>query len=187
MPSKKLATLDGPSGIPFELVFNPAPVSGFPAGALLAASLADQDTDTGRLRLWDISKIDEGGAAGLTVANFSLPEGFSFLAFSPDGQALAASSYGGSVRSWTCRPCWKTAGRVPATATLSGHDELALGLAFSPDGKLLASGAQDGTARLWTMTALQTGGSGAEVTVLKGHEGWATTWPLAPTALAGDQ
>ena len=171
---ERLAKLDGPLGQPFDLAFNPAPVGGFSAGSLLAASLADQDAEAGRLRLWDISGIDESGDARPPVASLNIPEGLTFLAFSPDGQTLAVASYEGAVLLWDVANLLETGGRGPAAAILSGHDDLVLGVAFSPNGKLLASGAADGTARLWDVaTALETGGSGAEVTVLEGHEDWA--------------
>jgi WD40 repeat protein/tetratricopeptide (TPR) repeat protein len=170
---ERLATLDGPPGLPFELAFNPGPVGAFAAGTLLATSVMELDTDAGRLLLWDISRIRDGGDAAPTVANYGMPEGLTFLAFSPDGQALAVSSGNGAVLLWDVPDLLQTGGRGPVTATLSGHDDVAFGLAFSSNGRLLASGAQDGTARLWDVaTALESGGSGAEVTVLKGHEGW---------------
>jgi WD40 repeat protein len=65
------------------------------------------------------------------------------LAFSPDSQALAATTegLGPSVH------LWDLATRAERTA--AGHTQLVVGLAFHPSGKRLATGSLDGTARLW--------------------------------------
>jgi len=67
------------------------------------------------------------------------------LAFSPDGQILAAGTSGKEVRLWD----------LPAAAErppLRGHRRTIHGVAFSPDGKTLASGSLDKTVKLWDLT-----------------------------------
>jgi WD40 repeat protein len=63
------------------------------------------------------------------------------LAFSPDGQTLAAAS------GWTVK-LWDLATRKER-ATLTGHKQPVDALAFTRDGRTLASGAAPGTVRFW--------------------------------------
>jgi tetratricopeptide (TPR) repeat protein len=170
-----LATLGGPLGsLPLDVALHPA-------GSLLATSYLNQDTVAGTIRLWDISQIQERGDESPVIANLYDEEGLIFLAFSPDGQVLAAGNGVGAVHLWDVASLLETGGPGAEVATLTGHDDLVFGLAFSPDGGLLASGSQDSTARLWDIEmALEGGGSGAEVTVLEGHEGWAYGVAFSP-------
>ncbi len=63
------------------------------------------------------------------------------LAFSPDGQSLAAGALDGSV--WV----WERASGQPRR--LGRHEGRVNALAFSPDGRHLASAGNDRTTRLW--------------------------------------
>ncbi|GAC1565883.1 MAG: hypothetical protein NVS2B2_37560 [Ktedonobacteraceae bacterium] len=64
------------------------------------------------------------------------------VAFSPDGQTLASSSWGDSINLWNL-----STGQV--LRTLTGHSSGVTSVAFSPDGQTLASGSQDSTIKLW--------------------------------------
>ena len=64
------------------------------------------------------------------------------LAFSPDAQMLAASTYSRGIQLWNMSTC-------SLLATLTGHRDSILCVAFSPDGKLLASGSTDNTTKIW--------------------------------------
>jgi WD40 repeat protein len=64
------------------------------------------------------------------------------MAFSPDGQILATSSWDHSVRLWD----FSTRKKI---ATLQGHLNEVWSVAFSADGKMAASGAKDGEVKLW--------------------------------------
>jgi WD40 repeat protein len=82
---------------------------------------------------------------------------FTSVAFSPDGQLLAAGNENGRVRLWT------VGGRL--VRVLDGHQGPVWSLSFAPDGKTLATAGQDGTARLWELA------TGKERARLRGHRG----------------
>lgn len=80
------------------------------------------------------------------------------LAFSPDGQLLAAGTTKGEVRLWqavTGQPLF----------TYEGHTNWVQSVAFSPDSQLLASGSTDQTIRLWDART----STGHCLKVLSGH------------------
>jgi WD40 repeat protein len=78
------------------------------------------------------------------------------IAYSPDGQTLAASDSNGEIRLWS----------VPdgqCLLTCSGHTNWVRAIAFSPDGRYLASSSDDRTMKLWDLqdgTCVQTLGKG---------------------------
>ena len=65
------------------------------------------------------------------------------LAFSPDGQVLAAALRDGEVRRW-----WTDTGEE-IEPPLRAHTGNVLAIAFAPSGKVLASGGRDGSVVLW--------------------------------------
>lgn len=75
--------------------------------------------------------------------------GISALAWSDDGELLAAARYDGVIRVWAVA----TEQRL---FTLRGHIGAVNGLAFSPDGALLASAGDDFSVRVWEV-ATRTG------------------------------
>src|SRR5437016_5862835 len=78
------------------------------------------------------------------------------VAYSPDGNLLAAGAADGSVR------LFDPANGRPL-ATLAGHGDAVAALAFSPDGSRLASASYDKTVRVWDVAARK------EVAKLAGH------------------
>jgi eukaryotic-like serine/threonine-protein kinase len=64
------------------------------------------------------------------------------VAFSPDGQTVAAAGEDNAIGVWMIED-----GRL--LCSLEGHTNPARSIAFSPDGKYLVSGSGDGTIRLW--------------------------------------
>jgi WD40 repeat protein len=78
------------------------------------------------------------------------------IAYSPDGQTLAASDSNGEIRLWsvTDRQC---------LLTCSGHTNWVRAIKFSPDGRYLASSSDDLRIKLWDLqdgTCLKTIGDG---------------------------
>jgi WD40 repeat protein len=88
------------------------------------------------------------------------------VAFSPDGQTLAAASADGLTRLWSVRD---PARPVPLGAPLTGPASYAYSVAFSPDGKTLAAGVTDGTVWLWNLTVPAHPSLVATITGPNGH------------------
>ncbi len=89
----------------------------------------------------DIDLLTAGGQPD-RLAN--VPEGIQDLAWSPDGQSLAAACRDGTVRIWSV-----SEGLHAEPHVLSAHKGAVLSVAWSSDGLLLASGGNDGTVCLW--------------------------------------
>ena len=66
------------------------------------------------------------------------------LAFSPDGEILAAGTEDGIINLWDSSS-WELLKTIPA------HTDWVQSLVFSHDSKILVSGSSDGTARSWAM------------------------------------
>lgn len=103
-------------------------------GATLAVAFGEMSTEamTGELVLWDVAKREarflSGGKGGPVES----------VAFSPDGQLLAASQLKRASSS-SVVILWDVASSNKLQA-LEGHSGSVYALAFSPDGKTLASG-----------------------------------------------
>jgi WD40 repeat protein len=94
--------------------------------------------DNGIVYLWEL-------ATGKLVKSFPAhQQAITSLAFSPDGQTLASSSWDKTVK------VWQTNGNL--IHTLTGHEKVVNAIAISSDGKTLVSGSQDRTIRLWDLT-----------------------------------
>ena len=72
------------------------------------------------------------------------------VAFSPDGELLAAGGAGHTVRCFDGR-------RGTLLGTLRGHDDEVLSLAFAPAGRRLLTSSNDHTARLWDASEVDRG------------------------------
>jgi Tol biopolymer transport system component len=68
------------------------------------------------------------------------------VAFSHDGDLLAAGTFTGEVK------VWHAASALPLH-TFRGHTDVVRSVAFSPDGKTLASGSADRTVHLWEVSS----------------------------------
>jgi eukaryotic-like serine/threonine-protein kinase len=92
------------------------------------------------IRLWNV-------VTGERIAELPFTPHSMDVAFSPDGQTLAAAAES-SV--WL----WDVASRSQL-AVLRGHEGTIYGIAFSPNGQTLATIGQDGSARLWHVATRQ--------------------------------
>ncbi len=125
-----------------------------PDGSLWANADAD-----GVIKLFDAAS---GKAVGDALQ--SAEPGIYSLAFSPDGQLLAAGHVSGRIGLWRrgADAKWQ-----PQDLVLDAHLDRVVTLAFSADGRYLASGSLDSTAILWEIT-----GDSADLTshtVLSAH------------------
>jgi WD40 repeat protein/energy-coupling factor transporter ATP-binding protein EcfA2 len=67
------------------------------------------------------------------------------IAFSPNGEILAAAHEDGSVGLWNVKL------RNPVGAPLRGNQDRVTSIAFSPDGKFFVTGARDGSSVVWNL------------------------------------
>jgi WD40 repeat protein len=103
-------------------------------GGILATCRSD------RIRLWQVDNGDllETIKAPQDIQN----DGFTSLAFSPDGKIIATGTVRGKI--WV----WEAASGA-LLGTLDGHKGSVTGIVFTPDGKRIISAAEDGTLRVW--------------------------------------
>ena len=118
-------------------------------------TLASASPDT-TIRLWD-THTGEHKTSLRAHSGFGYI-GFYSVAFSPNGQMIAAGGdYGDpSIRLWELHD-------EENIRTLTGHTERIVSVVFSPDGQIIASGSADNTIRLWNPN------NGNLVRTLTGH------------------
>ena len=89
------------------------------------------------------------------------------VAFSPNGELLAAGSSDGQIRLWQARD-------GQPLLTCEGHTGAVMSVVFSPDGHTLASGSLDQTVRLWHVP------TGQALKTLIGHTNKVTSVAFSP-------
>src|SRR5579885_3638991 len=89
------------------------------------------------------------------------------VAFSPNGELLAAGVANGEIRLWQAESGtpWRT---------FQGHKDWLRSVAFSPDGSIIVSGGEDYTVRLWDVN------SGQCLKTLREHTGWVRSIVFRP-------
>src|SRR6266508_2939006 len=101
--------------------------AGVVVGAIAIGTREKNHDAAGRLKASPVLRGHTGGAHS--------------LAFSPDGNTLAAAAVVGKIRLWDTSN-WRLVGELP------GHTPL-LDAAFSPDGGMLVTTGEDGSVKLW--------------------------------------
>ncbi|KAI9790347.1 MAG: general transcription repressor [Peltula sp. TS41687] len=92
------------------------------------------------VRLWDVE-------AGHNVMTFTIEDGVTTVAISPDGRYVAAGSLDKSVRVWDTT----TGNSVERLDGVDGHRDSVYSVAFAPNGRDLVSGSLDKTIKLWEL------------------------------------
>ena len=93
---------------------------------------------------------------GQPIKNLPIDDPVGDVAFSPDGQWLAAGSDDNKIQ------LWRTSD-YELEKTMEGHAHYVNGVAFSPDGRLLVSGSHDKKVGIWDVR------SGQLIKLLGGH------------------
>jgi WD40 repeat protein len=144
------------------------------------------ETNDKALMLWDVVHLQRIGSrmpAPLTDVHFSghdkngkrvegwdrEPVGLNAVAFSPDGNTLAAA-----YQDWTI-VLWDVLTGRRIGEPLKGHTSFVNTVAFSPDGRNLVSGSEDKTLRFW-----DTATGRAVSDALKGHDDAVATVAFSP-------
>ena len=105
----------------------------------------------GKIRFWDVETWTQ-------TAIQSLGENINSLAYSPDGERLAAGAK-------LSRAVHIFDGKTfEPVQTLRGHRDMIISAAYSPDGKILASGGNEGEITFWNAY------TGKRLKKLEGHE-----------------
>jgi WD40 repeat protein len=118
------------------------PIAWSPDGRTLAIGGVDYT----KIVLWDVAKRKQFATLTVHIPGQTAPatNGASALAFSPDGQTLAADGpNGGDI------VLWDVAKRIQVADLRGGHTRGIFSLAFSPDGRTIASGGHDARIVLW--------------------------------------
>ena len=113
------------------------------------------------MKIWDLATAQVAVRFGPVGAHLFC------LAFSPDGNHLAASGLSTNVWLWNLRNPTKV-------RRLSGHAFIAGSVAFSPDGSLLATPSLAGEVRLWKLPSC------LDPISLNGHVGGSTAAAFSP-------
>ncbi|HEV3262376.1 MAG TPA: protein kinase [Gemmataceae bacterium] len=156
---------DGYNGRPRKVLAGhrtPVKAVAFSPDGKMLASLSDE-----AVKLWDVAA---GKKRPVAIKRHRGPVQYPVplsIAFSPDGQTLAAGTRDRLVVLWDV-----ATGKE--RAVLEGHKGFVLAVAFSPDGKTLASASMDHTAKIWDVARHR------ELRTIREHAGSVTGVAFSP-------
>jgi glucose repression regulatory protein TUP1 len=128
-------------------------------GRIIASGSGDRS-----VRLWDLESNTQ-------IANFSIEDGVTTVAISPDNLFVAAGSLDKSVRVWDIQ----SGQLVVRLEGEHGHKDSVYSVAFAPSGGRLVSGSLDKTIKMWELTsparfAPSSGPGGKCIRTFEGHK-----------------
>ncbi|KAH8724716.1 WD40-repeat-containing domain protein [Phaeosphaeriaceae sp. PMI808] len=126
------------------------------------------------VRLWDLERNEQ-------VANFSIEDGVTTVAISPDNRFVAAGSLDKSVRVWDIQ----SGQLVVRLEGEQGHKDSVYSVAFAPSGDRLVSGSLDKTIKMWELSTSARfmpshAPSGKCVRTFEGHKDFVLSVALTP-------
>ena len=139
-------------------------------GKIIASGSGDRS-----VRLWDLERNDQ-------VANFSIEDGVTTVAISPDNRFVAAGSLDKSVRVWDIQ----SGQLVVKLEGEQGHKDSVYSVAFAPSGDRLVSGSLDKTIKMWELTtnnrfmSTHAAPSGKCIRTFEGHKDFVLSVALTP-------
>lgn len=138
----QLAAFSAVPGTPGSVAFSPD-------GTLLAVAYGGAGGGSSGMQLWNVRTRQQAGLLQ-DGSSSATGNGFSPMAFSPDGKFLAQGTDDGTVFLWDVAHR-RLVGQY-ATGP-HGNGTAVSSVAFSPDGKSLAIAGIDGTTQLWNVSA----------------------------------
>ncbi|KAF3053387.1 proteinral transcription repressor [Didymella keratinophila] len=138
-------------------------------GRIIASGSGDRS-----VRLWDLESNSQ-------IANFSIEDGVTTVAISPDNLYVAAGSLDKSVRVWDIQ----SGSIVVRLEGQEGHKDSVYSVAFAPSGGRLVSGSLDKTIKMWELTTPTrfvpgNAPSGKCVRTFEGHKDFVLSVALTP-------
>jgi WD40 repeat protein len=162
----QIAAFNALSGTPDSVAFSPD-------GTLLAVAFGREGTGPSEVPLWNVRTRQQAGLLQ-DDSSSEIGNGFSPMAFSPDGKILAQGTNDGTVFLWDVAS-HRLVGEYATDP--SGNGAAVSSVVFSPDGKTLAVAGIDGTAQLWNVSTGKQSGPALRL----------TDGPTPPSAIAFSQ